>query len=159
MTIDHNIVLHAVSNDIQVEELRVIRNSCRQFMTRNTDEISPEQQKNWFANLDKSFNKVFLVYEIYFGAIVNTIGYGYIRMEDDYILLTGGLIDSERGKGYGSKLFELLLQQSKQYNLPIKLEVLKTNMRAFVVYNNLGFRVVSDNGKMIRMEYHYDSVI
>jgi ribosomal protein S18 acetylase RimI-like enzyme len=125
-------------------------------MTRNTEEITKEQQELWYKNLDKENNKLFLVNEILHGAIVFTIGYAYLRVEDDSVLLTGGLNGVDRGKGYGSKLFELLLQQAKQFKLPIKLEVLKTNMRAFVIYNNLGFRVVYDDGKLIKMEYYND---
>jgi ribosomal protein S18 acetylase RimI-like enzyme len=90
---------------------------------------------------------------------VEPVGYGYIRVEDGVVLLTGGLVEAERGKGYGSTLFNYLVQNSKSFNLPIKLEVLKSNMVAFSVYNRIGFRVIGDDGKIIKMEYHHDSVI
>jgi ribosomal protein S18 acetylase RimI-like enzyme len=128
-------------------------------MTRNTSEISEEQQKNWYANIDKEKNKLFLLHQIYHGVTASAVGYGYIRIEDDHILLSGGLVESERGKGYGQLLFHSLVQNSKKFGLPIKLEVLKTNTVAFSIYSRLGFKFTGDDGKIITMEYNYDSSI
>jgi len=154
-----NLIMVPVKTESDVEILRQIRNVCKNFMTRNTDEISYEQQQNWYKNLNKENNKLFLLHKIYYGVAAEIVGYGYIRIEDGTVLLTGGLIESERGKGYGQILFEYLVKNSEQFNLPIKLEVLKTNMKAFAVYNKIGFRVIGDDGKIIKMEYYYDSVI
>jgi len=154
-----NLVMIPVQTEDDVERLRQIRNVCKNFMTRNTDEISYEQQQNWYKNLNKDDNKLFLLHKTYCGVIADRIGYGYIRVEDGAVLLTGGLIEVERAKGYGQILFEYLVKNSEPFNLPIKLEVLKTNMKAFAVYNKIGFRVTGDDGKIIKMEYYYDSVI
>jgi len=154
-----DLVMIGVATTIDVELLRTIRNDCRKFMTRNTSEISPQDQQIWYKNLDHEKHKLFLLHEIHCGVAGTIIGYGYIRVENGIVLLTGGLVESSRGKGHGHFLFNSLLQQSKQFNLPIELEVLKTNMVAFSVYNKLGFRVIGDDGKIIKMEYHYDSVI
>jgi RimJ/RimL family protein N-acetyltransferase len=128
-------------------------------MTRNTNEISQEQQKTWYANVDKEKNKLFLLHQIHYGVAGSAVGYGYIRIEDDHILLSGGLVESERGKGYGQLLFHSLVQNSKKFGLPIKLEVLKTNTVAFSIYSRLGFKFTGDDGKIITMEYNYDSSI
>jgi len=153
------LVMTVIHTDSDVEELRKIRNLCKDFMTRNTSTISEEQQKKWYSTLDKDNNKLYLLHKIHYGVAVEPVGYGYIRVEDGFVLLTGGLVEAERGKGYGSTLFNYLVQNSKSFNLPIKLEVLKSNMVAFSVYNKIGFRVIGDDGKIIKMEYHYDSVI
>ena len=154
-----NLVLLKVQDESEIEQLRLIRNACKNFMTRHTNEISKEQQLEWYKNIDKNFNKLYLLYDVIHGVALTTIGYGYIRVEDGAVLLTGGLIESQRGKGYGSILFNYLVKNSKVFNLPIKLELLKTNMVAFSIYNKIGFRVIGDDGKIIKMEYHYDSVI
>jgi ribosomal protein S18 acetylase RimI-like enzyme len=159
MMCECNLVLLKVQDEREIEQLRLIRNACKNFMTRNTSEISKEQQLEWYKNIDKNFNKLYLLYDVIHGVALTTIGYGYIRVEDGAVLLTGGLIESERGKGYGSILFNHLVKNSKVFNLPIKLELLKTNMVAFSIYNKIGFRVIGDDGKIIKMEYHYDSVI
>ena len=153
------LVMISVNSENDAETLRKIRNECSGFMTRNTSEISFAQQQVWFKNLDTVTNKLFLLHEVYHGVAALVIGYGYIRVEDETVLLTGGLVESSRGKGYGQFLFNSLLLNSKKFNLPIKLEVLKSNMVAFSVYNKIGFRVTGDNGKIIKMEYYYDSVI
>lgn len=143
----------------EVELLRVMRNECKAFMTRYTEDILYEQQQEWYRNLDKSKNKIYILHQIHYGVVAEPIGYGYIRVEDGFVLLTGGLTESKRGKGYGSSLFNFLIQNSKQFKLPIKLEVLKTNTVAFSIYKKLGFNIVSENDNVITMEYHYDSVI
>ena len=153
------LVMISVNSENDAETLRKIRNECSGFMTRNTSEISFAQQQVWFKNLDTVTNKLFLLHEVYHGVAALVIGYGYIRVEDETVLLTGGLVESSRGKGYGQFLFNSLLLNSKKFNLPIKLEVLKSNMVAFSVYTKIGFRVTGDNGKIIKMEYYYDSVI
>ena len=153
------IVMMEVRSAEEVETLRRMRNECKSFMTRFTGDITYDQQQAWYTNLNKETNKVYILHKISHGVVAEPIGYGYIRIEDNFVLLTGGLSANERGKGYGSTLFNYLIQNAKQFNIPIKLEVLKTNMVAFSIYNKLGFRVVGDDGKIITMEYHYDSVI
>jgi len=156
---DEFIVLIPVQTFDDVEKLRIIRNECRNYMTRSKNLIETEQQINWWNNLDKESNKLYLVHKVYHAVASTIVGYGYIRVENGEILLTGGLTETERGKGHGKTLFGALVENSKQFDLPIKLELLKTNTKAFVVYNSLGFRVTNDDGKIIKMEYHYDSVI
>lgn len=153
-----NLVLKKVETENDVESLRNIRNQCRLFMTRNSNYISPEDQVKWFENIDENIN-VYLAYNIEFGVIVSPIGYGLIRLENGFITISGGLVESERGKGYGSWLFDRLVFLAKEYNKPVRLEVLKSNIKAFGIYSKLGFRVIDDNGKIITMEYYYDSSI
>ena len=125
----------------QIENLRQIRNECRHFMTRNTNEISQTEQLDWYNLLDKEKNKLYLFYENYHGvSSPGPIGYGVIKKEDDCILLTGGLLSKERNKGFGTVLFDMLVKEAKKQNLPIKLEVLKSNERAKHIYSKLGFR-------------------
>lgn len=154
-----SIVLKEVSNLFEAEELRKIRNECKDFMTRSTEYISEEQQASWFEKLDKENNKVYILYASEMGVIRYSIGFGYIRYEDDAALITLGLQQSSRGKGLGKTLFKMLLNIAKEKLIPVRLEVLKTNIKAFSIYNEAGFRVVEDDGKIIKMEYYYDSAI
>lgn len=159
MMCDCSLILLKVQNEYDVEQLRLIRNECKNFMTRNTSEITKEQQQNWYNNLDKENNELFLLNAVHHGVAAEPIGYGYIRVENGSVLLTGGLLKTQRGKGYGYILFDYLVKNSKKFDLPIKLEVLKTNTVAFAVYSKLGFKFKDDDGKVIKMEYDYDSVI
>ena len=146
-------------NESDIEVLRNVRNECKEFMTRNTSFIEAEQQKKWYENLNKIKNKVYLLNLIHHGVIGEVIGYGYIKIEDDYVLLSGGLIKEKRGSGYGKKLFKYLLENSLKFNLPIRLEVLKSNAVAISIYEKIGFKKSDENEKIIKMEYKYDSAI
>lgn len=150
------LVLKQIENLEEAMILRNIRNQCREFMTRDSSYISEEQQRRWYNNLKPDF-KIYLLYSVEMGVVSSPIGYGLIREEGDFSLISGGLIESERGKGYGTILFNYLIKNVENKN--IKLEVLKSNTRAFVIYNNLGFRVINDDGEIITMEYNYDSPI
>lgn len=149
---ENSIVLKRVETLEDAEKLRIIRNDCKDFMTRDCSFIAKEQQQRWFTNISKNI-EVFLLYNIVDGVIVTPIGYGLIKKEEDKYLISGGLIETERNKGYGKVLFGYLLKNIKP-DLPIMLEVLKTNIRAFAIYNSLGFVVTADDGNIITMHYN-----
>jgi len=88
-----NLVFKLVSNSFEAESLRKIRNECREFMTRNTEYISEEDQQKWFLTAYKKY-QLYLLYNIECGVIVDPIGYGLIRTEDTEYLVTGGLTAS-----------------------------------------------------------------
>jgi ribosomal protein S18 acetylase RimI-like enzyme len=159
MTEDVSVILTPVSNTKDAQAVRSHRNSCREFMTRNTDYISEQQQENWFVELDKNYNCLFLLNKIYHGVAIENIGYGYIRIEKDEVLLTGGIESKERGKGYGYYLFNSLVDLSKKYDLPIRLEVLKTNAAGIATYNKVGFKMISEDDRIFTMEYRHDPII
>lgn len=156
---DEFIKIISVENFDDLQSVRKIRNDCKHFMTRYTKNITEEEQTNWFASLDHSKNWLFIVYKLYHGVASSVIGYGYNRIENDSILLTGGLIESERGKEHGRTLFSFLLEHAKSFKLPIKLEVLLTNIPAIKLYRSLGFIEIEKNDLLIKMEYKNDSVV
>ena len=152
-----SIVFKLVTNQYEAENLRVIRNTCREFMTRDTSEITKEQQEIWFKTASQKY-QLYLLYLLEYGVIVNPVGYGLIRSEPTEYLLTGGLLPEYRGRGIGQKLFEFLAENSKK-DKPLRLEVLKNNTSAFSVYKKLGFITTYDNDKLVCMEYKHDSTI
>jgi ribosomal protein S18 acetylase RimI-like enzyme len=148
-------MLIPIKNLNEVEILRQIRNECRLFMTRYTGEITEEQQLDWYNLLDKNVTKLFLFYENYHGvASPGPVGYGVIKIENDSALLTGGLSSKQRNKGLGMVLFDMLVNESKKFNLPIRLEVLKTNERAKTIYDRLGFVVTGETETVYEMIYN-----
>jgi ribosomal protein S18 acetylase RimI-like enzyme len=139
----------------QVELLRQIRNDCRLFMTRSTNEISKEQQLDWYNLIDRNKMRLFLFYENYHGvSSPGPIGYGVVKIENNEVLLTGGLSSKQRNKGMGIVLFDMLVKESKKLNLPIKLEVLKTNERAKTIYDRLGFVTTGETDTVYEMIYN-----
>ena len=154
MAEDFTVTLNQVFNIRDAETVRLHRNACREFMTRNTDYISADDQTKWFNSLDKYSNHVLLLNKIHHGAVVEDIGYGYLRVEKDQVLLTGGITSNERGKGYGYFLFGQLVLNSLKYGLPIRLEVLKTNAAGIATYKKVGFTIIDEDERIYKMEYN-----
>jgi ribosomal protein S18 acetylase RimI-like enzyme len=129
----------------QVEHVRQIRNTCREFMTRDRSEISEQRQLQWWVNRTESF-QLFL---FCFGT--REIGYGMIRQDPapGRQWLSGGLAPGWRGLGLGDVLFRLLARIAEP---PCHLEVLVSNERARKIYERIGFNEVGREGEVVTME-------
>lgn len=152
-----SLVFKRVTTTAEAEILRNIRNKCRSFMTRNTDEISAEQQQEWFKTAYKRY-ELYIAYAIEHGSVVVDAGYGLIHLNENEYLLSGGLMPDYRDRGLGLYLFKFLIDNCNK-QLPVRLEVLKSNTRAFKTYERLNFTVIGENEHLYFMEYRYDSVI
>lgn len=159
MTIPYNTALlfKKVENLEEAELLRKIRNKCRSYMTRHTAHISSKEQAAWFETARDKYD-LFIVYAIEYGAAVVYAGYGVIHKNSQESLLTGGLIPEYRNKGLGHNLFKFLMENCRE-GMPIRLEVLRSNTRAYKIYERLGFKIINEDPAIITMEYQYDSVI
>lgn len=151
------IVFKRVTTPAEAENLRIVRNQCREYMTRSTDYITPEQQEEWFKTAFRKYD-LYIAYAIEHGVCIVDAGFGVVHKNEDEFLLTGGLVPEYRDKGLGKVIFKFLVDQCHK-SLPIRLEVLKTNTRAFKTYEGLSFKVTGENDKIYYMEYQYDSVI
>ena len=151
------IVFKRVTTPAEAEILRTIRNKCREYMTRSTDFITPEQQEEWFKTAFRKYD-LYIAYAIEHGVCIVDAGFGVVHKNEDEFLLTGGLVPEYRDKGLGKIIFKFLVDQCHK-SLPIRLEVLKTNTRAYKTYEGLNFRVTGENDNLYFMEYQYDSVI
>lgn len=154
MELEKDTYLHLIKlQEQQLEQVRVLRNSVRSNMTRNKKIISSKDQIKWFNSLDE-YTKVYVLIECAYGAVFQFIGYGIVSYNKDYTEsnLTGVIDDSYRGKGYGRKLFSMLIDESKQKCSKVKLEVLETNFVARNLYKSLGFEEVSSDLGIVYME-------
>ena len=151
------IVFKRVTTPAEAENLRVIRNQCREYMTRSTDFITPAQQEEWFKTAFRKYD-LYIAYAIEHGVCIVDAGFGVVHKNEDEFLLTGGLVPEYRDKGLGKLIFKFLVDQCHK-SLPIRLEVLKTNTRAIKTYEGLDFKVTGVSDKLYLMEYQYDSVI
>lgn len=155
---DTSLLFKKVTTEEEAELLRIIRNQCREYMTRNTDVITQDAQRMWFKTAHDKYD-LFLVYAIEYGACITYAGYGVIHKNLSDSMVTGGFLPEYRNQGLGQALFKFLTDTSIKRNLPVRLEVLKTNQRAYKVYERLGYTVYEETDKIYRMEYNYDSVI
>lgn len=151
------LVFKKVQTPEEAETLRRIRNTCRTYMTRSTEEITPDQQQVWFKTAHEKYD-LYIAYDIQYGVVIIEAGYGLIHKNEGASLLTGGLLPDYRDKGLGSVLFKFLIDSCPKTK-PIRLEVLKSNTRAFKTYEKLNFTITGENDKVYFMDYQYDSCI
>lgn len=148
------LVFKEITTEQDAQVLRILRNECKDFMTRSNEYITETQQSLWFHNLDKTKFKLFLASSVYHGSIIVPAGFGILRLENDKVLLTGGLSKEFRGQGYGEAIFRFLVEESKRvFNKQIELEVLISNTVAHSLYKKIGFVETHRNEKIITMEY------
>jgi ribosomal protein S18 acetylase RimI-like enzyme len=152
-----HLVFKRVTTPAEAEILRTIRNECREFMTRSTDYIEPEQQQEWFKTAHRKY-ELYIAYAIEHGVAAVDAGFGVIHKNEYEFLLTGGLVPGYRDKGLGKTLFKFLVDQCHK-SLPIRLEVLQSNTRAQKTYESLNFVMTGARDNIYTMEYRYDSVI
>lgn len=152
-----HLVFKRVTTSNEAEMLRVIRNQCKDYMTRNTSEITPEEQLEWFKTAYKKY-ELYIAYAVEYGACIVDAGYGLIHLNENEYMLTGGLVPEYRDKGLGTNLFKFLIDNCNK-QIPIRLEVLKDNLRALKTYERLNFTITGETDKIFIMEYKYDSCI
>jgi GNAT superfamily N-acetyltransferase len=114
-------------------------------MTGNQEYIHRDQQIKWFKELDHEELRLFL-----FWADFELSGYGIVRRKDGNPWLTGVLCEHQRGKGYGKKLFQLLIDLCED-DLTPELDVRETNIKARTLYTSLGFQETVNNNGIISM--------
>lgn len=143
---------------IELEKARTIRNAVREFMTNNTDIITPRDQVNWYNSLDHEKVRLFLYYaDTNITTVPIAVGYGIINQSySPFPLLTGAISPEHQGKGYGRKLFKSLLDSCDGWLAP-ELDVRADNEKAIKLYESLGFERYHNTGGIISMIYRPQS--
>lgn len=135
--------------------MRAIRNECRAYMTRDKRRIGYLQQLIWYFTkyLDRTSLKSLVGYLFYKDN--KPVGYGLVlfndRKNEKGVWISGGLLASERGKGYGRDLFKQIVDEWGWR--PLLLEVFDTNKGAKKIHRELGFVKVGEkeDGKVVVM--------
>jgi len=127
--------------------MRRARNSCREFMTRDTSRKTVAGQLAWWWFYRPESLHPFVV-EVGDGVV----GYAILCRDDERAWLTAGLLPSVRGQGVGVDVFRWLTQRAQSMGLRPSLEVLLSNEPARRVYRNLGFINTIQRGKIMIME-------
>lgn len=118
----------------EVEALRVIRNSGRQWMTRHTDEITFEQQRAWWLGaVHDPTLRIWL-----FSEAATDIGYGLLRRENEQLWCSLAVLPRYQGNGYGSAIY-LHLALSTEEN--VWAEILADNTPSIKAALNAGYQI------------------
>lgn len=142
---DLGIGLTHVTTAPEAEVMRVIRNSCRQFMTGSQREITVDEQQFWFE-INRGSR---IVHPFLFGPrpfqrqAITAFGFGLVRLRvrgtEWQWIVSGGLAPDYRGKGYGLELFGQLTTIVHGMLQPAWLDVFEDNVSARHVYERLGY--------------------
>lgn len=137
------------------ELMRQMRNEVRQYMTGNQEEITEDQQQDWFLNwyLPRWARNKDIGYIATF--VDQPVGYGLITERDGEHWITGGLIEPARGKGLGRALFTMLTNRAHVlFEEPtVYLDVFESNKRAVQLYEKLGYLAVKHERDVIVMKH------
>lgn len=80
---------------------------------------------------------------------------GFVAVEDlpSHIWLVKlYLLSAFRGHGIGSEVLRLVIEQAESFNKPVRLRVLRVNVRAQALYARNGFHVIDQSPERIFME-------
>lgn len=140
--------LRAAESLADAEAMRIVRNECREFMTRSPLEISRDDQISWFQALDRATATPFIGVA---GSKAFPMAYGLIRLIDNKWWLSGGVRTNWRGVGYGRLLFVELTKRVHAMRRDAWLEVRKDNERAIRLYQLLGFSYANEDEHVYTM--------
>lgn len=119
--------------------VRNIRNECRDYMTNDSKYITVKAQTQWWKEI-----KADPTWQVYlFIDDGKEVGYGIVRYREGRHWVTGGLIESARGRGLGRILFARLTEIAAK-DFHAYLEVRKDNTRAINLYRSLGYRYLGE---------------
>ena len=131
------VVLERVETPGQAEELRKLRNQCREWMTGDTAKITKDAQRA-FYRLQIAPGKV-KVLLLRIGG--EAVAYGALRPgPDGRLWMSCGVAEQARGKGYGTAIVREITRWGHELNPgPVMLEVRQDNWTARRVYARAGY--------------------
>jgi len=130
----------------EAQELRVLRNECAFAMTKDTGQISPERQGNFFREvLTPGFIEGFLMCSD--GA---PVGYGLLIWDlTEHTATTGaawsstGVKASTRGGGFGTLVTVENVRRAHAQGVPMWAEVRRDNAGQQKICYRIGYKLVS----------------
>jgi L-amino acid N-acyltransferase YncA len=119
---------------------RDLRNSCREFMTNNSSEISTEQQTRWFNSHYKSAAeqgtyRLFL----FINEEKQPVGYGALSLQNNRLLITECVSPAYRGQGYGKTILAELIAIARRENRELVAEIWASNAASVALHTRSGF--------------------
>jgi phosphinothricin acetyltransferase len=115
-------------------------------MTGSQEEISWEQQQQWFANLD---HENVLIW-IHADSDERWIGYGQLKIEygdKKFGVSSHAVTESYRGKGYGEKILLHIIEMARLHGCQaMRAEIFKSNAASLGLVYKLGYTNTKDLG-------------
>lgn len=128
------ITMRQATTEWDAEVVRVIRNSGRQWMTRDTREITYDAQQAWWAAyaLEESMR-------IWIASVATTdVGYGLLRIEARRWWASLAVLPRYQGQGYGKDLYRYLAASTDQ---DVYAEILADNTPSIKACLGAGYTI------------------
>lgn len=93
----------ATTELVDAEIVRAIRNSGRQWVTRDPREISAYEQADWWAKRDPETCRIWIA-----RIALTDIGYGLLRNDGERVWCSLAVLPQFRGQGYGTMIYRYL---------------------------------------------------
>lgn len=134
----------------QKEDANFVNDLTRAVMTAYVEKTWSTEEENaaYFQknSFDLAHTKIIQVNGVDAGRI------SVIKTATEIYLDNIHLLPQYQSQGIGSKVIQLIFQEAKECNLPVKLQLLRSNP-VKALYERLGFQVVDENKTHFFMEY------
>lgn len=139
----HNFLI--TLNEAQL--VRELRNEVRQYMTRSSAFITPEQQEIWFHNFRKDLENQHM--HLYYQQNGCFIGYCYLKRDESGKLWGSLAVKPEfQGLGYGTYIYKDMIRTYKE----VYIEIFADNNESLNAAQRAGFEILSVGDKIVVMK-------
>jgi len=126
--------MRRATTEWDAEVVRVIRNSGRQWMTRDTREITYDAQQLWWARFSTEETM-----RIWIASVATTdIGYGLLRFEARQWWASLAVLPRYQGQGYGTDIYRYLAASTDQ---DVYAEILADNTPSIKACLGAGYTI------------------
>jgi GNAT superfamily N-acetyltransferase len=144
-----NLHARSVKTIEEAQMMREIRNSVREYMTRDTDEISPQRQYQWFYN--KYGSGKYDAY-LFYNARGCCVGYGMLTSTDGKMWGTLAVKKEFQNQGYGTAIYQFLIKTCAELDEQYNDHFYKGQVYEYFskLYKNLWIEIYADNAESLR---------
>jgi len=120
--------------------VRVLRNSCREYMTNHRKRIGLAQQIRWhFSYYRRALREgVYRVY-LFQNDSGTPVGYGAALLRDGALYVTECVAPNFRGQGYGRAILDELIAIGSHERRTLIAEIWRSNKASIALHANSGF--------------------
>jgi glycosyltransferase involved in cell wall biosynthesis len=143
----------AVRSPEQFEALRILRNECRETMTRHTEEISKVEQAAWAKTVSEPDSGFWpFLFSVREEQPFEYVGFMLLKRVAGKMLVTYGLGEKHRGKGHARAIMQFALDacMGNAY-----AEVLETNKASLHLHRELGWYSIENKDGVEYLEHAY----
>ena len=116
----------------ELEQVRQIRNACREWMTHDTKHIGSAQQWAWWNSAPR---------ELY---LFDSVAYALLTQRDGETWISLGVLPEHRGKGIGTRIYRLFPKALA--------EIRKDNLASRRAAEKAGHKIVSETKDLVVMQ-------